>query len=282
MKKFLFGFLLFFVGTMLCFTTTGCTDRKSAQDSLSIDAMDTDSLSSDALERSILEHPMPKAADELFSDFLFNFMSRKDVQYSRIHFPLPVETNNTVSKIEKRKWKLDKFFSNMEFYTLMFDNRAQMSLINDTSVNKATLEKIYLDKHYVKQYFFERPRGEWRMTKIRSLPIASTSNASFLTFYSRFVTDSLFQLSSIASELSFSGPNPDDEFNNIEGNLLPEQFSSFAPPMPKGMMYNIIYDEPKKDSDTKILLIEGIANGIQSEMVFRRVAGKWKLFKMSM
>lgn len=282
MKKLLFGFLLLFVGMILCFSTTGCTDCKSAQDSLSLDSMAVDSLATDSFERTILEHPMPKAADELFSDFLFNFMSRRDVQYTRIDFPLRVETVNGVSTIEKRNWKRDRFFSNREFYTQMFDSRRQMSLIKDTTVNKATLEKIYLDKHYVKQYFFERPRGEWRMTKVRNVPIAKTTNASFLNFYSRFVTDSLFQVSSIADELSFSGPNPDDELNNIEGTLLPEQFSSFAPPMPKGMIYNIIYGEPTEGSNTKIMLIEGISNGIQTEMVFRRVLGKWKLYKMSM
>lgn len=282
MKKLFFGFLLFVVCCMACFTSTSCSDKKSVADSLMLDSLAIDSQATDTLERVISEEPMPKAADELFDDFLFNFMARKDIQYSRIVFPLHVEEGGKTTIIEKRQWKRERFFQNQDFYTLLFDNQKQVELQKDTAVNHAVVEKIYLDKRYVKQYIFNRKNGQWMMTSIKNSSFSGTPNASFLDFYSKFVSDSTFQIASIADELYFSGPDPDDDFANIEGILLPEQFPSFAPPMPKGMIYNIIYGEPKYGSNTKIFLIEGIANGIQQELIFKRINGCWKLYKLTM
>ncbi len=259
-----------------------CSDKKSVADSLLMDSLAIDSQSIDTLEKMISEEPMPKAADELFDDFFFNFMHRKDVQYSRIAFPLTVVDGDKTTLVEKRQWKRERFYANHEFYTLYFDNRKQMSLMNDTSVNKVIVEQIFLDQRHVKHFFFDRRNGQWMMTKVNNTSFKNMPDASFLNFYSKFVADSTFQISSIADELQFSGPDPDNEFENIEGVLLPEQFSSFAPPLPKGIIYNIVYGDLKRGSNTKIFLIQGISNGIQQELVFKQVAGAWKLCRMSM
>lgn len=282
MKKLLFGFILFAVCTMACFTTTSCSDKPSANDSLLWDSLAIDSQLTDTLERMISETPMPKAADKLFFDFLFNFMARKDVQYSRIVFPLPVIEGKKTSYIEKREWKRERFFQNQDFFTSFFDDQNQVALQKDTSVNQVIVEKIYLKKRYVKQYFFNRLNGCWMMTSLKNTSFQGSPNASFLDFYSRFANDSVFQIESINDDLQFSGPDPDNDFALIEGMLMPEQFPSFAPPLPKDMIYNIVYGEPRQGSNTKIFHIEGIANGIEQELVFKRVSGKWKLFKMSL
>lgn len=282
MKKLLFGFLIFVVCSMACFTTTSCSDKPSANDSLLWDSLAIDSQSTDTLERMISETPMPKAADKLFFDFFFNFMARKDVQYERIVFPLPVVDGQKTTYVEKRQWKRERFFQNQDFFTSFFDDRNQVALQQDTSVSHVIVEKIYLAKHFVKQYVFDRKDGCWMMTSVKNSSFTGSPNASFLDFYSRFVTDSVFQIESIDEELQFSGPDPDNDFASIEGILLPEQFPSFAPPLPKDMIYNIIYGESKRGSNTKIFHIEGIANGIQQELVFKRVSGQWKLCKMSL
>ena len=120
------------------------------------------------------------------------------------------------------------------------------------------------------------------MTGIVNIPLDESPNSSFLTFYNGFVTDPVFQSQSLSDNLMFSGPDPDDDLATVEGVLLPEQFPSFAPPMPHGMMYNILFGEGNTDSSTKILLIEGISNGSESELVFKRRKGTWKLCKLTM
>ena len=73
--------------------------------------------------------------------------------------------------------------------------------------------------------------------------MGQNSNASFLHFYQRFTTDSAFQMRSIHDPLYFVGPDPDNDFSNTSGTLLPEQWPSFAPELPHALIYNIIYGQ---------------------------------------
>ena len=278
MKK-LFYLLVVLAACSLLGLTNGCADKKksvSAGDSIVVMSHE------DSLEALISAMPMPKIADRLFTDFLYNYMSRRDVQYERTIFPIKEYTGNMSKTIEKKDWKRERFFSNQYFYTLLFDSQQQRELLGDTAVSHAVVEKIYLEKGVVKQYVFERLQGAWMLTKIVNTPMESSPNYSFLNFYNGFVNDSVFQSQSLSENLMFSGPDPDDDLSTIEGVLLPEQFPSFAPPMPHGMMYNIMFGDGNKDSDTKIMLIEGISNGSESELVFKRHRGKWLLCNLTM
>ena len=79
---------------------------------------------------------MPKAADELFDDFVFNFAANRKLQMSRINFPLPVYHNDKLKKqIEKKHWRMEHFFMRQDYYTLIFDNRRQMNLVKDTTLS---------------------------------------------------------------------------------------------------------------------------------------------------
>ena len=72
-------------------TTTGCTDKKpTTADSTRTDTIVGDTATRDTLESIIEEQPMPKAADELFDDFVFNFAANRKLQFARIKFPLEV------------------------------------------------------------------------------------------------------------------------------------------------------------------------------------------------
>ena len=43
---------------------------------------------------------------------------------------------------------------------------------------------------------------------------------------------------------------------------------------------NIIYGQKYVRSDQKIFVIRGIANGLETELTFKRIGGKWKLVKL--
>ena len=70
-------------------------------------------------------------------------------------------------------------------------------------------------------------------------------------------------------------------FKNITGSLEPEQWSAFAPELPQGLLYNILYGQKYTESSQKIFLIRGIANGLETELTFKKKDGKWKLTKLS-
>lgn len=284
MRKFTVAFSFLFILVTVFVSTTGCTDKKPvAIDSVVVDSTQADSTSADTLEALITEQPMPKAADELFDDFFFNFAANRKLQRKRIHFPLPVYRDGKVVKtIKKEEWKIDNFFMRQDFYTLIFDNTKQMNVVKDTTISHVVVEKINLTTKSVKQYLFNRINGEWLLTSIDFKHMYKNTNASFLKFYERFAADSAFQMQSVHDPLSFVGPDPDNDFSSTSGTLLPEQWPSFAPELPREMIYNIIYGQKYTESEQKIFVIRGIANGLETELTFKRRHGNWMLTKLSM
>lgn len=285
MKKLSFLSVLLAVLTVVCFTSVGCSDKKPAQvhDSTSVDSVVADTQTVDSTEKLIEETPMPKAADELFDDFVFNFAANRKLQMKRVHFPLPVYHNDKLVKsIGKRAWKMEHFFMHQDYYTLIFDNQKQMNLVKDTAIDHVVVEKVFYAKKKVQQFLFNRINGEWMMTSINYKPMYSNMNASFLKFYGHFATDSAFQAKHLHNPVKFVGPDPDDDFSTMSGDIELETWPAFAPQLPHGMIYNIIYGQKYAESNQKIFVIRGIANGMETILTFKRVHGKWMLTKLNM
>ena len=263
-----------------------CKEKRSAgimddvpQDS--IDMVQADTVENlDTLEQLITETPMPRAADELFDDFLFNFAANRHLQMERVAFPLMTVRNGDTTRVDKKDWKMERFFMRQDFYTVLFDNEQQMELVKDTSVSHAIVEKIYFNTGAVIQYAFSRIRGAWMLHEVKTEPISANHNASFLEFYHQFVTDSVFQTESLGGTVRFVGPDPDDDFARMEGILTSDTWPAFAPELPDRMIYNVVYGKPEKEGDTKIFVMRGIANGLETEMTFHRVDGRWRLVKL--
>ena len=277
-KGFLFVVIAF---TLMMWTTTGCTDKKaSGADSTATDS--TDTTAADTLEQLISEQPMPKAADELFDDFIFNFAANRKLQMKRILFPLKVVNGKTEKMLNKGQWKMEHFFMNQGYYTLIFDNRRQMNLVKDTTIDHVIVEKVFYRKKVVQQFLFNRINGLWKMTSINYKPMYQNMNASFLKFYGAFATDTAFQARHLHNPVKFTGPDPDDDFSTMTGDIEPETWPAFAPQLPHGMIYNIIYGQKYTESSQKIFVIRGIANGLETQLTFKRIGGKWLLMKLEM
>ena len=285
MKKLSFITVMLAVLIIVCFTSVGCKDKKPATlvDSVAADTIVADTQAMDSTEKLIEETPMPKAADELFDDFLFNFAASRKLQRQRVHFPLPVCRNGKVIKqIEKRRWKMEHFFMRQDYYTLIFDNRKQMNLVKDTTIDHVVVEKVFYKTNTVQQFLFNRINGQWLMTSINYKPMYANMNASFLKFYGSFATDSAFQAEHLHNPVKFTGPDPDDDFSTMTGDIEPETWPAFAPQLPSGMIYNIIYGQKYTESSQKIFVIRGIANGLETLLTFKKIGGKWMLTKLEM
>ena len=278
MKRF---FIAIFAGVLLMFSCTG--NKTNQHEEVAADTV-VDSMSMaevDTLELLITETPMPRAADAMFDDFLFNFLANKKLQKERIIFPLRVTEDGKTETIEQDQWKMEHLFMRQGYYTLLFNNDKQMSLMKDTAVSEAIVEKIMLKKWQVSSYYFQRIKGAWMFREVRVTPIDENSNLSFLAFYKRFVTDSVYQVESINETVQFTGPDPDDDFNVMEGVITPDTWEAFAPQLPAKLLYNIVYGKPEPEGNQKIFLMRGVANGLELELRFKRVGGRWKLMKMT-
>ena len=221
--------------------------------------------------------------DELFDDFVFNFAANRKLQKSRIVFPLPVYHGKKLTKkIEKKHWKMEHFFMRQDYYTLIFDNQKQMKLMKDTTIDHVVIEKVFYSRKTVQQFVFNRINGQWMMTSICYVPMYQNNNASFLKFYGHFATDTAFQARHIHNPVKFTGPDPDDDFSTMTGDIDPETWPAFAPQLPHGMIYNIIYGQKYTESNRKIFVIRGIANGMETSLTFKKIGGKWELIKLNM
>lgn len=279
MRKF-FGALCA-LGLLMLSCTGNKGQRTDIQaDSLAVAADSIDTVAVDTLEQLIIDTPMPKAADELFDDFLFNFAANKRLQRERVVFPLNVRKKNKDEQIVKERWKMEHFFMRQGYYTLMFNDDQQMRLMKDTSVNRAIVERIQLRKNEVTDYVFRRIRGAWMLLEIRKTTIEDNVNASFLEFYRHFVTDSAFQVKSLNRTVDFVGPDPDDDFGMMEGVITADTWEAFAPKLPSKTIYNIVYGDPQEEGDEKIFIMRGIANGLELELRFKKVGERWLLMKM--
>lgn len=271
---------------MLGFLTVpcGCTDKKAvATDSITTDSSVVDTAAPDSAQSLIAATPMPKAADELFDDFIFNFAANKKLQLKRVHFPLPVYRNGSLEKtIDKGHWRMEHFFMRQEYYTIIFDNYKQKALLKDTTIDHVVVEKIFFRKGLVQQFVFNRINGQWMMTSIGYEPIKNSKNANFLHFYHRFANDSAYQVRSLVDEVEFTAPDPENDFETISGVIVPDQWQDFKPGLiPRGIIYNILYGQKYKASHTKIFLIRGISNSMEMELVFKKIGGRWKLTKFN-
>ena len=283
MRKVLVILALFSLLFML-FVPTGCNDRKPRTvDSTASDTAVRDTSAADSAENLIEATPMPKAADELFDDFVFNFAANRKLQRRRIVFPLPVyRDGKVVKKIAENKWEMERFFMRQEYYTLIFDNARQMNLVKDTTISHVVIEKIFSHKNLIQQYLFNKIKGKWMLTSMNYMSLAQNKNADFLKFYNKFATDTAFQVRSMAREVQFSAPDPNDDFAQISGVMMPQQWPDFKPGLiPNGTLYNIIYGQKYTDAGRKLFVIRGIANGLEIELSFRKVGGQWKLVKFN-
>lgn len=270
--------------------TIGCKDKKpeavpvdtaSVADTVAGEDIITDTVPEDAMDSLISSTPMPKAADELFDDFLFNFTANKKLQYERVKFPLKVMEGDSESTIEKKDWVIEKFFMKQEFYTLILDEESQLALSKDTTVDHVIIEKINLKEKSVEQHVFERENGLWMLTGINRNTMYQNPNKSFLNFYEKFASDSLFQIESMNDPVSTILPDPEDDFTMIEGEFHPEQWPEFCPmELPADFIYNVIYGQKYSQTNQKLFVIRGISNGLEVEMTFKNKNGNWKLTKI--
>ena len=184
---------------------------------------------------------LPPAADELFDDFVYYFASNEQLQRRRTLFPIAVKEGKNTTMIEQEQWTMDSIFMNVGEYLLIFDKPEEREMINDTTVKKVIVEKLFLNADSMKQYQFERKEGRWNLCEIRKQRLQGHPNAAFLMFYQQFASDSAFQAKSLSDEIAFSGADPDDDFAQMDGFITPDSWEAFAPELPQDSIYHIDY-----------------------------------------
>lgn len=250
-----------------------------------VDTFLTDSLitSEDtfALDEQTAYDPLPVIENEMFDDFVFNFDQSARLQRARVRFPLPVhEVNGDIHSIDRNDWRHHALFLGLDFCTVMWNNRSQMDLTQDSTVCEASIEHIYLHSRTINAYNFERDStdGQWTLTSIADTPFEQNESQDFLDFYRQFATDSTYQRQHIRNPLRFTTFDEDEEYERIEGTIDADQWFEFAPEIPQDVITNINYGQKFPNPNRMVLQMRGLSNGLQILLVFQRdISGRWQL-----
>ncbi len=219
--------------------------------------------------------------DSTFSDFLFAFKQSRRFRQSRISYPLAfLDISGQLQKLNAFA-KDDEFdFLDQDFYTVFYGDVSQIEHFRKNPPDSLiSVEKIDLDKELIRTYSFKKIQGKWRMINVKDTHLEVSNIADFLTFYDHFSTDSLFQVKAISNPLLIYLQDPTDSNNSIKGTISPEQWYSFAPYLPRGILSNIRYGQ-QMSIHQMILQKCGVANGMEELLTFHRTPKGWKLTKL--
>ncbi|MBQ0157932.1 MAG: DUF4348 domain-containing protein [Bacteroidales bacterium] len=272
--------LLYFLVAViaLCFSCNGNGEQTAEAQQDSIDSVIQDSILTDSLD-VVGQQLQNKRVDEFFDDFIFGFMKSRRQQLARIDFPLRHTVDGKTSYITRKQWRYDPMYSNQEVYTLVFADKRAMQVAKDTSLRNVIVEKLDIVRHYVWQYTFKRPKDQWRLQAIDAHTFDQSADRDFYNFYERFATDEAYQKQHIASSFAFSTFD-DENFERVEGTLEAVQWEDFRPELPTGEITNIIYGKKQRGSNTRILSICGLSDGMSCNLTFKKRNGEWVLTQL--
>jgi len=248
------------------------------------DTLIADSLLEDAdtllLDRETDQTPMPASVDEFFGDFIFNFDQSNRLQRNRVRFPLPVvEADGTLRTVRQGEWKHHYLFLQQDFCTVLWTSHRQMDIAQDTALNRACVEQIYLHSRQVNRFQFERDSisRQWFLTEERILPFDHVELGEFYDFYAKFTADSVYQRQHVSNLLRYVTYDEENEYEPIRGNINADQWFEFQPEIPQSVLTNINYGQTYGKPTHIILQMRGINNGLQNLFTFHFDGGQWRL-----
>jgi len=256
--------------------STAEVEESWEEDSLQIQEEEEDKLELDLREEDNLQ------LDSVFNDFLFAYLHSRSLRRERTANPLLLEHPERPAEcLEQFDADFELSFLTGEYFTTLYGNASQMLAEDYEEVEEdsvASLQRINLNDGTIRNFLFEREEGRWNLTAIRESTIQDDDLCNFLTFYAQFCTDSLFQMQSIADPLRVVIQDPEDEEGSINGIIDADQWQTFCPEVPSGIISNI--RKGQSYGQHKVVMRKsGLSNGLQEVFTFTRERGIWRLTK---
>lgn len=225
------------------------------------------------------EDEPPATVDELFDDFFYNFIDDSRFQSQRIVFPLPYKEGHGEEKLTKQEWPHYDHFKNQELLAVIYEREHDYELSKDTSMRNVAVEWIGLKEDVVQNFRFNRLNGKWMLTQIDKHGRSEMPEGDFLNFYARFVADSVAQREALADPVKVILTSEDGEEAPEEDYVNPDEWFGMREslPLPKDALVNVNYGQASISQNKKILLIQGLGNGMQMKFKFNKQDDNWKL-----
>ena len=268
----------------MTFALLSCGGNRSQSNQEEVDLLLSDSIPVDTLtkeeeELGLSEENAP-AIDGVFNDFLFAYLHSRTLRQERTTSPLPLEhTERPTELLEDFDPEFELSFLSGEYFTSLYGNISQMYAEDDQEFEEdsiVSLQRINLNDGTIRNFRFLREEGRWQLDAIREATIDDDDLSDFLNFYARFCTDSIFQSESIADPLRISIQDSEDEDGSIDGIIDADQWQTFCPEIPSGIISNI--RKGQTYSGHRIVLRKsGLSNGLQEVFTFTKERTGWRL-----
>lgn len=248
------------------------TDEETEEDSVEAFVGDTLHLFEET------EEP-PVAVDELFNDFLYEFLGDARFQRQRVVFPLPCYQGEEEDMLTKQEWESFNHLGGQDAYAVIYEHAQDLELQKDTTIQSVTVERFVLTGNEVEKYNFNRLNGKWMLTDVKKKRLDEVPNGDFLHFYAHFMADSVFQREALALPIKVVLTSEDGEEEPQVDEIDADEWFEMAHdlPLPKDALVNINYGQMSIGQNRKTLLLQGMSNGMQIQFKFNKDRGGWKL-----
>lgn len=233
------------------------SDEDVATDSIAVDSLGLEEL--DLFEEEVI----PKAADEVFDDFLFTYVSNASFRKQRTKGTESLDMGDDAAAV------------------MIYERDNDLALQKDTTLQQVVLERIDWDTNTIRHYQFNKNQGQWFLSSEEDADISDVPNASFLVFLRDFLTDSLYRHESIDLPLLMKYYSEEDE-GIVETELSFEEWNEIYQDLPRldDYMYNVDYGQSLISSNRKSLLLKGMSNGLSMKFHFGFSDGQWRLIEV--
>ncbi len=229
-------------------------------------------------EELIAEANSARQSEELFDDFLYNYIQDTAMQRQRAIFPL-CETmpDGSTHQIAETDWNEVHYFKAADYTIALYTNEAEMSINEDTALLRASVERIDLVQETITAYDFLRNDERWNLVSIRNMQFANSDLKDFLLFYSHFADDNAYRNRSLARSIHISVVNPDDESQNIDGFITKEQWPTIDTEVPEGTIMNIRYGQQYLHAKRIMMEKTSMGDGMSEIFHFAKGSKGWEL-----
>ncbi len=266
------------LGLLVLLSSCGhsASTRKEVVDTVAIDVEEPSILLTDA--QLLAEEKSKELPEELFDDFLYNYMQDTAMQHERVTFPLRETVQaDSVHLIAEEDWNEDYCFQGADYTIALYANEDEMCINEDTALTRASVEKIDLEGQTVSIYDFMRLGKRWYLVGIRNISFAQSDLNEFLHFYSHFAGDVNYRNNSLAHSIRISVANPEDESQSIDGFITREQWPSMEAEVPEGIVMNIRYGQHFLHSKRVLMEKTSMGDGMSELYHFAKGSRGWEL-----
>lgn len=221
------------------------------------------------------------AVDGIFDEFLFAYLHSRSLRRQRTAHPLRMEhIGHPAEMLEQFDPEFELSFLSHDYFTTLYGSAHQMQEEDENAEEDSivSVQRINLNDGTIRNFQFLRERGRWQLAFISEATFADDILSDFLTFYARFCTDSVFQGESIADPLRIVMQEYDDETAGIEGIIDADQWQTFCPEVPSGIISNIRKGQ-HYGGNKVVMRKSGLSNGLQEVFTFTKERAGWRLTK---